>query len=45
VLNGDEWSASCPGHHLISPSPFPIERTPVPIKQGAGWAAELVCML
>jgi len=48
VLNGDEWSASHPGHHLIStPPPLPhlLERTPVPIKEEARWAPELVCLL
>ena len=37
-LDGDEWLiVSCLGH-------FTLERTPVPIKQDAEWAPELVWM-
>jgi hypothetical protein len=37
VLDGGEWSASCPGHAL-SPGKGP----PVPIVQESGWAPEQV---
>jgi hypothetical protein len=34
TLEGDEWSASRPGHFT------PLEITPVPTAYGAGWAPE-----
>lgn len=37
-LNCGEWPALCIGH-------FTLERGPVHIKEGPGWAPELVSML